>query len=89
MLAAVTTSSDYRQQRARLAARTRWGTATPADRQRMRREDAEQRLVAVLGEPPAGTRWIDRIITNVDAAPPLTKAQRDRLALLLHAGTAT
>ncbi len=59
---------------ARIAASARWGNTSP-ELDTERREYAAERLAA----------YIQKI---VDAAPPLTHAQRDRLALLLKGADA-
>lgn len=47
------------------------------------RDRAEERLRTTMGKPPPGTTWMDRIRRENADAPPLTDAQRERLALLL------
>ena len=44
----------------------------------------EQRLRDVLGPPPPGTNWMDKIRRIVDAMPPLSHEQQDQLSLLLQ-----
>jgi hypothetical protein len=57
---------------ARIAASARWGNTSP-ELDRERTEYAAERLAA----------YIEKIVAQ---APPLTPAQRDRLALLLRGG---
>ena len=46
----------------------------------------EQELQALLGSPSCGGTWADCIRGIVDAAPPLTPAQRETLRLILRPG---
>jgi hypothetical protein len=62
--------NSLRSLQARRAASQRWGTS---DRDEIARNYAAERLA-------------DYIKRTVDAAPPLTAEQRDRLALLLTGG---
>ncbi|TFC21336.1 hypothetical protein E3O46_06985 [Cryobacterium glucosi] len=55
---------------ATLGAATRWGTASPEALANMQRDLAAERLAL----------YIERVVAD---APPLTGAQRDRLAALL------
>lgn len=43
----------------------------------------EQRLREVLGPPPKGTAWLGHIRQKVAEAPPLSAAQRKKLAMIL------
>jgi hypothetical protein len=44
----------------------------------------ERELREILGPPPDGTTWLDRIHDIVSEAPPLTEEQRNTLRLLLR-----
>jgi hypothetical protein len=46
----------------------------------------ERELQTLLGPPSIGGTWADRIRGIVDAAPPLTAAQREKLRLILRLG---
>ena len=46
----------------------------------------ERELQTLLGPPSNGGTWSDRIRCIVDAAPPLTAAQRETLRLILRPG---
>ena len=67
--------SSWTHERARIAALTRSRSADDPDLVNARRNLKAERLA-------------DYITRVVDAAPPLTAAQRDRLALLLRGGVA-
>jgi len=67
--------SSWTHERARIAALTRSRTPDDPDLVNARRNLKAERLAD----------YIERV---VDAAPPLTPAQRDRLALLLRGGAA-
>lgn len=67
--------SSWTHERARIAALTRSRSADDPDLVNARRNLKAERLA-------------DYITRVVDAAPPLTPAQRDRLALLLRGGVA-
>jgi hypothetical protein len=46
----------------------------------------ERELQTLLGPPSDGGTWAHRIRRIVDAAPPLTPAQRETLRLILRLG---
>ncbi len=76
---------EFRRHRARLAANTRHHPErTEDDRQLLAAASREQKLRNVLGFPPEGTNWIDHVRRLVDDCPPLSSAQRAKLALLLQ-----
>lgn len=65
---------SWTHERARVASLTRSRTADDPELVNARRNLKAERLA-------------DYILKTVDAAPPLTAAQRDRLALLLNSGS--
>jgi hypothetical protein len=80
----VSTTAEFRRERARLAANTRHHPDSTADAKRaLDIASREQKLREVLGQPPEGTTWLDVVRKVVDKAPPLTEEQRNRLAMLL------
>jgi hypothetical protein len=80
----VSTTAEFRRERARLAANTRHHPDSTEDARRaLGIASRERKLREVLGPPPAGANWLDAIREMVDAAPPLTGEQRNKLAVLL------
>lgn len=80
----MSTTAEFRRERARLAANTRHHPGSTEDaRHVLDAASRERKLREVLGVPPAGATWLDEIRKVVDRAPPLTGEQRSRLALLL------
>jgi hypothetical protein len=65
---------EKRTQSARIAAATRWGNKTPKI-QELQRDLAAEKLEA----------YVSRVVA---AAPPLTREQLDRVAVLLRGGAA-
>lgn len=43
----------------------------------------ERKLREILGPPPEGTTWLDKLRREVDDAPPLSDEQKCQLGLLL------
>lgn len=81
----MSTTAEFRRQRARLAANTRHHPERiEADRELLNVAGREKRLREILGAPPPDTTWIDYVRRVVDKWPPLTSDQRDTLALLLQ-----
>jgi hypothetical protein len=70
--------------RARLAANARHHPGRPdGDRSIIDAVSRERKLRETLGNPPDGATWLEHFRQIAGEAPPLTKEQRDGLALLL------
>jgi hypothetical protein len=81
-LLTVSTTSEFRRARARLAANTRHHPdRTDGDRQLIDAVSRERKLRAALGAPPEGITWLEYV--PVAFAMPLTEGQRNDLELLL------
>jgi hypothetical protein len=80
-----TTTTEFRRQRARLAANTRHHPERiEDDRQLLNAAVRERHLRQVLGAPPSGSTWIDKLHHLVAGWAPLTPEQRNELTLMLR-----
>lgn len=67
-----------------MAANVRHHPEHADDEQRLvKAASRERKIREVLGEPPAGTTWLDHFYLIASGAPPLTEAQKNHLAVLL------
>lgn len=83
-LLAVSTTSEFRRVRARLAANTRHHPErADGDRSMIDVVSRERKLRETLGNPPDGGTWLEHFRQIAGEASPLTEEQRDGLALLL------
>lgn len=83
----MSTTPEFRRQRARVAANARHHPGRPeSDREVLDVVARERKLRQALGDPPEGRTWLDHFREVAGSAPPLTDAQRDTLRLLLGSG---